>query len=211
MRDVSAIVLAAGRSSRMGAFKPLLPFGNSTVVETCLDQLFKAGAEDIVVVLGHRGDEIRAQLRQRKLAFAFNADPDAPMSTSIARGIERVPNGAGCALITPVDHPAVSSETIMQIIREWKAGHALVQPEHQGRGGHPVLIDLHYRGELQNLDPSKGLRGFFASHRQEVLRLPVNSPFVAQDMDTWDDYVNLHQAVFGHKPAEFVEANHAND
>jgi molybdenum cofactor cytidylyltransferase len=194
----------------MGAFKPLLPFGSSTVIETCLDQLEKAGAEDIVVVVGHRGDEIRAQLQQRKLAFAFNADPDAPMSTSIAYGIEQVSNGAGCVLIMPVDHSAVLSDTITQIIREWKAGHALVQPEHHGRGGHPVLIDLRYREELQNLDPNHGLRAFFAKHQQEVLRLPVDSPFVAQDMDTWDDYLSLHQAVFGHKPKDLAASNDAN-
>jgi len=195
----------------MGAFKALLPFGNSTVIETCVDHLDKAGAEEIVVVLGHRGDEVREQLKQRKLAFAFNADPDTPMSTSIARGIAQVSNRAGCVLITPADHPAVSSDTITQIIREWKAGHALVQPEHQGRGGHPVLIDLHYREELQNLDPNHGLRGLFAQHRQEVLRLPVESPFVAQDMDTWDHYVSLHEAFFGHKPAGFAAPHSAND
>lgn len=209
MRDVSAIVLAAGRSSRMGAFKPLLPFGNSTVIETSLDQLTSAGAEEVVVVLGHRGDEIREQLKQRKLTFAFNADPDAPMSTSIARGGERLNNDAGCVLITPVDHPAVSSDTIRQIIHEWKAGHALVQPEYQGRGGHPVLIDLHYRAELQHLDPNNGLRAFFDNHRSAVRRLPVDSPFVARDMDTWDDYLRLHEAVFGHKPVEFATPDDA--
>jgi CTP:molybdopterin cytidylyltransferase MocA len=195
----------------MGAFKPLLPFGNSTVIETSLDQLTNAGAEEIVVVVGHRGDEIREHLKQRNLTFAFNADPDAPMSTSIARGIEQLNNDAGCVLITPVDHPAVSSDTITQIIREWKAGHALVQPEHQGRGGHPVLIDLHYRAELQNLDPNNGLRGFFDNHRSAVRRLPVDSPFVARDMDTWDDYLRLHEAVFGHKPVEFAARDDADD
>ena len=195
----------------MGACKPLLPFGNSTVIEICLDQLTNAGTEEIVVVLGHRGDEIREHLKERGLTFAFNAHPDAPMSTSIARGIERLDHDTGCILITPVDHPAVSSDTITQIIREWKAGYALVQPEHQGRGGHPVLIDLHYRADLQNLDPDNGLRGFFDSHRTAVRRLPVDSPFVARDMDTWDDYVRLHEAVFGHKPTEFIEPNDVND
>ena len=195
----------------MGAFKPLLPFGNSTVIETSLDQLTNAGAEEMVIVVGHRGDEIRERLKQRNLTFAFNTDPDAPMSTSIARGIERLHNHAGCVLITPVDHPAVSSDTIKQIIREWKAGHALVQPEHQGRGGHPVLIDLCYRAELQNLDPKKGLRVFFANHRSMVRRFPVDSPFIAQDMDTWDDYLRLHEAAFGHKPAGFAAPNDADD
>jgi molybdenum cofactor cytidylyltransferase len=210
VKDVAAIVLAAGRSSRMGACKPLLPFGDSTVIETCIDHLDKAGAEEIVVVLGYRGDEVREQLKQRNLTLAFNAVPDAPMSTSIARGVERVSHTAGCVLISPVDHPAVSSDMITQIIRLWKAGHALVQPEHQGRGGHPVLIDLQYREELQKLDPNHGLRGFFVDHRQEVLRLPVDSPFVAQDMDTWDDYLRLHEAAFGRKPAEFAAPNHVN-
>jgi CTP:molybdopterin cytidylyltransferase MocA len=74
-----------------------------------------------------------------------------------------------------------------------------------------VLIDVHYREELQNLDPHNGLRGFFARHRQEVLRLSVESPFVAQDMDTWDDYVSLHKAVFGHKPKDLAASNDAND
>lgn len=194
----------------MGAFKPLLPFGNSTVIEMCLDHLGGAGAEQIVVVVGHRGDEIREHLKQRNLTFAFNADADAPMSTSVARGVEQLDRVAACVLITPVDHPAVTTDTITQIIREWKAGHALVQPEHQGRGGHPVLIDLHYRAELQNLEPN-GLRAFFDNHRSAVRRLPVESPFVAQDMDTWDDYVALHEAVFGHKPVEFAVPDDAND
>ncbi len=153
-----------------------------------------------MVVLGHRGDEIREHLKQRSLTFAFNAHPGAPMSTSIARGIERLDHDTGCVLITPVDHPAVSSHTITQIISAWKAGHALVQPEYQGRGGHPVLIDLQYRAELQHLDPDKGLRGFFDNHRSAVRRLPIDSPFVACDMDTWDDYLRLHEVVFGHKP-----------
>ena len=200
VKSVAAIVLAAGRSRRMGAFKPLLPFGTKTVIETCIDQLTNAGAEQIVVVLGHRGDEIRQQLKQPEVTFAVNADPDAPMSTSIACGIERVDDCAKCVLITPVDHPGVSPETITQIIHEWRTAHTLVQPEYQGRGGHPVLIDLQYRRELLNLDPGQGLRGFFITHRPEVRRLPVDSPFVARDMDTWEDYLALHTEIFGSLP-----------
>ena len=65
---------------------------------------------------------------------------------------------------------------------------------------HPVLIDLSYRNELLNLDSQKGLRNFFEAHRREVQRLPVESPFVARDMDTWEDYLRLHQDVFGRPP-----------
>ena len=200
MKKVAAILLAAGRSRRMGAFKPLLPFGNKTVIESCLDALQDAGVDDLIVVVGHRGDEIRKQLAQRKLRFAVNEDPESEMSVSIARGVEQVDVSAGALLIALVDHPAVGSEAIRLIIDEWRRGHALVQPEHHGRGGHPVLIDLAYRDELLNLDPAGGLKSFFAAHRPEVMRLPAESPLVARDMDTWEDYVRLHEEVFGRPP-----------
>jgi molybdenum cofactor cytidylyltransferase len=198
--QVSAIVLAAGRSRRMGAFKPLLPFGHSTVIESCIDSLRSAGIESIVVVVGHRGEEIRARLRNRNLIFAVNPNPDSDMSSSIACGVELTDENTRALLITPVDHPAVPPEVLALLLREWKDGAKLVQPEHGGRGGHPVLIDLAYRPELLALDPHEGLRGLFSSQREEVRRVHVDSPYVARDMDTWEDYRQLHEDVFGGAP-----------
>src|SRR4029079_13163816 len=77
MSQVAAILLAAGRSSRMGAFKPLLPFGNKTVSECCIDYLRDGGVDEIIVVLGHRADDIRQQVSGVK--SALNPDPDSPM------------------------------------------------------------------------------------------------------------------------------------
>jgi CTP:molybdopterin cytidylyltransferase MocA len=73
-------------------------------------------------------------------------------------------------------------------------------PTWQDHGGHPVLIDLTFRDELLNLDEAGGLRGLLKTHVSEVKRLPVDSPFVARDMDTWDDYVALYEEAFGHPP-----------
>src|SRR6266536_1206249 len=87
---VAAILLAAGRSRRMGAFKPLLPFGNRTVIECCINNLRAAGIKDIVVVVGHRADEVREQLQILDVKLAVNADPDSEMNVSIARGVEQV-------------------------------------------------------------------------------------------------------------------------
>src|SRR5881628_2666599 len=70
MNSVAAILLAAGRSERMGAFKPLLPFGDKTVIETCIDHLRKGGVETIVVVVGHQGNLIREHLQDLNLSFA---------------------------------------------------------------------------------------------------------------------------------------------
>ena len=201
--DISAILLAAGRSSRMGAFKPLLPFGESTVIESCIINLRSAGIEEIIIVIGHRADDVRKQLKHYDLAFAINPDPDSEMSASIACGVELANPQAEAILIALVDQPAVSDEIIRQLIDGWRRTRArIIQPEHNGRGGHPVLIDLVYRNELLTLDPERGLRGLFDAHRKEVRRLPVESPYVAHDMDTWEDYAGLHQEVFGVSPAE---------
>lgn len=185
----------------MGAFKPLLPFGDTTVIESCLNNLHTAGIESIVVVVGHRAEEVRAQLKNLNVSFALNPDPDSEMSASIACGVELINENAKALLISLVDHPAVPPEVVTLLIKEWNQGAKLVQPEYGGRGGHPVLVDLVYRQELFELDPDRGLRGLFTAHREEVRRVPVNSPYVAHDMDTWEDYRRLHEDVFGVAPA----------
>jgi molybdenum cofactor cytidylyltransferase len=200
--DIAAIVLAAGRSRRMGVFKPLLPFGDSTVVENCIGSLRAAAVEDIVVVVGHRAEEIREQLGALDFTFAVNPNPDSEMGESIARGVEQVNRSVRAVIIALVDHPAVPAATVTILIDEWRRGARLVQPEYKGRGGHPVLIDLVYRNELLALDPVGGLRALFAAHRDEAKRVPVESPYVARDMDTWEDYRRLHEDVFGVAPVQ---------
>jgi len=200
MNSVAAILLAAGRSERMGAFKPLLPFGNKTVIETCIDHLRKGGVETIVVVVGHQANLIRAHLQDLNLSFAFNPDPESEMSASIACGAKQLPREAGAVLIALTDHPAVSPEVIITIINCWRGGAKLVIPEYDARGGHPVLVDLGFRDQLLQLDPERGLGSLFDAHRAQVQRIPVGSPFIARDMDTWDDYRVLHEVVFGMPP-----------
>ena len=200
MNEVSAILLAAGQSQRMGAFKPLLPFGNTTVIESCIQNLRDAGVEDIVVVVGHRAEELQQALTGSHVTFALNPNPNSEMSDSIACGLSTLPSEAKATLIALTDQPSIPSEVIRAIIGQWMSGKKLVIPEFNGRGGHPVLVDLGFRGELLKLDPSSGLRSFFQAHSDQILRLPVNSPFIARDMDTWDDYRALHKEVFGLLP-----------
>ena len=200
MSLVAAILLAAGRSQRMGAFKPLLPFGKTTVIRSGIQSLREAGVEDIVMVLGHRAKELQENLDDLRLHFALNPDATSEMSASIACGLRELPPDARAALIALTDQPAVPPDVIRAIVSEWISGERLVIPEFQGRGGHPVLVDLRFREELLNLDSSGGLGSFFKSHQEHVRRLSVNSPFIARDMDTWDDYCALHEEVFGIQP-----------
>lgn len=198
MNQVAAILLAAGQSRRMGAFKPILPFGTKTVIECCVDYLRQGGAETIVAVLGHRENEIRDVLKNETIAI--NPDPNSEMGASIAAGIRAVNDDAKCVLIALVDHPAVPAAVVTNLIAEWQNSAKIVMPTWQNRGGHPVLVDLSFRTELLSLDRTGGLRGLLKSHQSEVKRLPVESPFVARDMDTWDDYRALYEEAFGHPP-----------
>ena len=200
--EVAAIVLAAGRSERMGAFKPLLPFGPTTVIETCIENLRGGGVRTVIVVLGQSPQAIslKEHLKSAGVSFAINLDPQSEMSASIACGVRELPEAAGAAIINPVDHAAVPAAVVGALINDWREGARLVKPTWNGRGGHPVLVDLGFRDELLSLDPNGGLKAFFSIHQAQVKRVPVNSNYIARDMDTWDDYRALHQEVFGVPP-----------
>ena len=182
----------------MGAFKPLLPFGDKTVIDYCIDYLREGGIENIVVVLGHRANEIREHLRN--VTSAINPDPTSEMGASIAVGIHALSETTKAVVIALADHPAIPSTVVEKLIAEWRNGARIVIPTWQDRGGHPILIDLSFKTDLSNLDQSGGLRELLKNHPQDVKRVPQDSPFVARDMDTWDDYLALHEDAFGHPP-----------
>ncbi|HEX8475157.1 MAG TPA: nucleotidyltransferase family protein [Pyrinomonadaceae bacterium] len=199
---VAAILLAAGRSRRMGAFKPLLPFPRErTVAEACIENLRGAGVGEIVVVVGHRAAEMRERLAHLGVRFATNAEAESEMGVSIARGVELVSDEADAVLVALVDTPAVAPESIRKVIEARRRERArLVVPTFAGRGGHPVLVGLEFREALLHLDAEKGLRALFEAHAGEVLRLEVASPYIARDMDTWEDYRALYAEIFGYPP-----------
>jgi molybdenum cofactor cytidylyltransferase len=184
----------------MGAFKPLLPFGKTTVIESCIDYLRAGGVDTIVVVVGYREDEVRERLAQSSVIFALNPDPSSEMADSIRCGVEKLPDNLAATLIALVDHPAVDPEVVATLISEWMKGAELIIPTWQGRGGHPVIIDLSFRAELESLGPIPGLKSLFDRNREKVRRIEVSSPYIARDMDTWDDYTRLYSDVFGQAP-----------
>ena len=199
--DVVALLLAAGHSRRMGAFKPLLPFGKTTVIHSCLSNLSEGGVPVVVVVAGYLAEELKARLDDvASIHFVVNHDPESEMSASIACGVLALPATARAVLIALADQPAIPPAVISSILEAWRAGARLVIPQHNERGGHPVLVDLEFRQQLLRLDPQLGLKSFFDAHKNQVQRLKVDSSYIARDMDTWDDYAALHEEVFGAPP-----------
>src|SRR5215207_3212113 len=142
--NISAVLLAAGRSRRMGAFKPLLPFGGVSVAEACVAALRAGGAAEVVVVVGHRGAEVRAALAHSEgLGFAVNEVEGSEMGVSVARGVEVLSKEVKAVLVALVDQPAVPPSEIAKLIEaRRRTGARLVVPVWEGRGGHPLLVDL---------------------------------------------------------------------
>lgn len=210
MKKVGAILLAAGRSRRMGAFKPLLSFGKRSVVESCVEYLSQGGVDWIVIVVGHRSEDIRRQVHGDRVTFAINPDPSSEMGASIAVGVSHLPEHVGAVVISLVDYPAVPPSVVTTLISEWDSGSLLVKPTWKGRGGHPVLVDLSLRMELRSLDPEGGLKELFNRHQKDVRRVEVASPYIARDIDTWDDYQALYVEVFG-EPAPEPDQRNTNE
>jgi molybdenum cofactor cytidylyltransferase len=191
---LSAILLAAGESRRMGRLKQLLPWGRRTVIEACLENLLNAHVDEVIVVLGHRHEEIQAHLQHLPVRIVVNENYHQGMTSSIQRGVQAVSPDAQAVLIALVDQPMIVTDIINRLIDAYRVrGKQIVIPEYEGRGGHPILIDMAYRDEILNVDPDIGLRQVLRNHPDETLRLPVATGAVVQNMNTWDDYLRLSQ------------------
>ncbi len=186
----------------MGVYKPLLPFGNRTIIEACIDNFQRAGIENIIVVVpAHRTKEMRSRLAHLQVGFAVNSDEESEMSDSIARGVEQLSSVTQAFFIALADQPMIPPAVIQTMLDERRrTGARIIAPEYDGRGGHPVLIDFELREELLQLDAKRGLCALLDKHTNEVLRVVVDTEFVTRDLDTWDDYQALHTEVFGVAP-----------
>ena len=157
VRPIGAVVAAAGRSSRMGEYKPLLPFDGSTVIRRCIANLRSAGAEEIVVVTGYRGDELAAHLAECGVVTVHNPRyAETEMFDSLCLGLRALRRDCRTILLTPGDVPLVAPETVKALL-EAEAGFAC--PVCAGRRGHPVALDAAYRGALLAYGGEGGPRG----------------------------------------------------
>lgn len=185
-RKIGAVVAAAGLSSRMGDFKPLLPFDGSTVIERCIANLRDAGAAQIVVVTGHRGGELAKRLEGSGVRCVHNPDyTRTQMFDSLRIGLRALPADIETVLLTPGDVPLVRPETIRALL-ETRGG--FVCPVCAGRRGHPVALDAKYLPALLEYDGGGGLRGAVAALGIPVTETEVADGGMLRDLDTPEDY-----------------------
>lgn len=189
---ITAVLLAAGESRRMGDFKQLLRLGDKTFVEHCVDQLLASGVGEVIVVTGHRESDVQRAIGDRSVRFAHNAEYRSGMASSIKRGIRAASENARAFLIALVDQPQIQAETIRQLIQAYEVKPAgIVIPRYDGRNGHPILLDGRLRDEILNMSLEDGLREVVREHADEVLRIDVSSRTVVDDCDLPEDYQRL--------------------
>ncbi len=186
---IGAVVAAAGLSSRMGAFKPLLPFDGATVIGRCVANLRAAGAEEIVVVTGYRGDEIAEALRGSGVRCVRNPDyAGTQMFDSLRIGLRALRTDCGVVLLTPGDVPLVRPETIRALLG---APGGFACPVFEGRRGHPAALDARWLPALLAYSGEGGLRGAVGALRIPVTETAADDPGMLLDLDTPEDYAKV--------------------
>ncbi|SJZ66624.1 DVU_1551 family NTP transferase [Consotaella salsifontis] len=185
----AAVVLAAGFSSRMGAFKPLLPFGKGTVVSHVVATLRSGGLDRIHIVVGHRAEEMRPTLTTLGATVVDNPRYAEGMLSSIQAGLASLPEDAPGCLLLPVDVALVRPATVRQMLDAAESsGAPLLHPTFRGEKGHPPYIRRATFGEILAYSGEGGLASVLARHEREAETVPVIDAFCLADMDTKDAY-----------------------
>ena len=186
---VTAIVLAAGESRRMGTLKPLLPYGSGSVIQAVVRSLKASPVDRVLVVLGHRSDEIAADLAGEEIETVFNPRYPEGMLTSVQAGIAAAAPETEWFVVALGDQPSLRPETVRRLLgAAAQSGSAIVVPSYNNRRGHPLLIHARYREEIAGLSPEVGLRELMQRHPDEIRHVVIPDETVLQDMDTPEDY-----------------------
>jgi putative nucleotidyltransferase with HDIG domain len=189
---LAAIVLAAGYSSRMTEFKPLLPLAGSTALERCIGLLRAAGVAEVIAVLGHRAEELQPLTERAGARCILNQRFEQGMFSSILAGSRSLPGCVEAAFVLPADIPLVRPNTIRQMAAAFVTRRAgMVYPVFEGLRGHPPLIARKILDEAAEGGAVGPLSDLLARHESEAIGLPVADQGIHMDMDTPADYEAL--------------------
>ncbi|AHW61273.1 molybdenum cofactor cytidylyltransferase [Draconibacterium orientale] len=193
MNNIPIVLLAAGASSRMGRPKPLLPWGEKTLIEHQLNILSETGSS-VLVVLGKQAENIIPLLNDLPVKFTINENWEQGMGTSIAAGVnfvkQQFPDCNG-VLITLIDQPLITTSHLTTLLTNFEAEkqQIIVSQAESGWQGVPVIFDRFYFNELSELSGKQGAKTIFRNYLHQVKAIACGA--ILDDMDTWAQYVKL--------------------
>lgn len=203
-RIFGACILAAGFSSRMGAFKPLLPLGDKTVIERAIAAAKAAGIRHITVVTGHNRDALLSILQREQVEEAFNPRFEEGMFTSIQTGIKAQPPQVDGCFIMPVDCPIIDREVLEQLKDSFETDQFSV-PCYRGKKGHPLLVPSCFWKEILDYQGNGGLKAVTDRYFERMKRISVTLEGVVMDMDTPKAYKEIRDYLAGGCKSESLE------
>lgn len=188
---MAGMVLAAGRSTRMGRLKPLLPWEQHTVIEQVVTTLLTAPLTELLVVTGHEHDALAAVLQPYPLRIVFNPDYTAgEMVSSIQAGLRALGPTVEAVLLAVGDQPRIQASTVAAVIAAWRRGppQRIVIPSYQMRRGHPICLPRAVWPAVLALGWQDSLRSLWQSLAGQIEHVTLDTPTILSDMDTPEDY-----------------------
>ena len=186
--DIHAVVLAAGRSSRMGGPNKLMAhFSGQPLIRRTVERALSCSARGVVVVTGHQAERIRTALGGLAVAFAHNADFASGLAGSLKTGIAVLPESAGGAMIVLGDMPAVSAADFERLVSEFRlaGGQSIIRATHQGKRGNPLVLPRALFATIGTLDGDTGARQLVAVAAMPVVDVEIGEG-ASIDVDTRD-------------------------
>jgi len=197
-QHTAALIPAAGLSSRMGQFKPLLPLGQETVLERVIQNFKTAGVHDLHVVVGFRSKDLIPILQQHRVQWIVNSDYHQGMYSSIQIGAAHLNATTKAFFLLPVDMPFVKPQTITKLLAAFEPNDMdILKPCYRGRRGHPPLISSSVIPGIQDYDGNGGLRELIFTKQLETRDLECDDPGILEDLDTRNDYERLSGKIDG--------------
>jgi CTP:molybdopterin cytidylyltransferase MocA len=185
----AAIILAAGLSSRMGRFKPLLSLGRETVIEAAIGNFITAGLKQVLVVTGYRSEDLVPVLKAHPVQWVFNNDYRKEMFSSVKTGVGHLEAGIHGFFLLPVDIPFVRMQTVMALCGAFDPHKMdILRPCFQGKRGHPPIISASAIPHIQNFKDSGGMKALIYQRKLRTKDLECPDPGILTDMDSIKDY-----------------------
>jgi len=191
--NLTAIVLAAGLSRRMGAPKMLLPWRGTTVLGQVLQTLKEGGIEDILVVVGANRDAVEEACRAETASYVFNpAFQEGEMLSSLQTGLGAVASNRDAVLVVLGDQPLLEARIVHAIVSAANAMRSeLIVPSHSRHRGHPWLLGAAWWEEVDAMRSPATLRDFLRAHAASIQHVEVDTDSILTDLDTPQDYLDL--------------------
>ncbi len=193
--STSAVILAAGTSTRMGTVKQLLQLDDRPLLQHVLDNVRASGVKEIILVLGFAAEAIRQEIDAQNVTVVINQSYQQGMGTSLKAGLSAVDPQAEAALIILADQPFLRPATLNQLIAEHQRSKAqIVIPTYRGFRGNPVLLDRSVFPEVMALNGDMGCRAIFGDHMEGIVKVPVDDVGILLDIDRQGDFEALRRA-----------------